>query len=101
YSRAGTVGLPPPTRQPQPRRARTACGCPRHRTGTVHHRHRGAQPMNTNTEFWHVDMQREVRLSLGDHADDFDLEGIMHELVAAYGVVHPDTIPARVFWAVV
>jgi len=57
--------------------------------------------MSAGTEFWHADMQREVRLSLGAFADDFDLAGIMHELVAAYGVIHPDQIPSRVFWSVV
>ena len=57
--------------------------------------------MNTRTEFWHEDMQREVRLSLGDYADDFDLDGIMASLVQQYGVVHPDKIPSGFYWATV
>ncbi len=47
------------------------------------------------------EMHRQVTEALADHADDFDVEGIVAALIRWYGRVDVGSIPSGPFWSTV
>lgn len=47
------------------------------------------------------DLADQVATSLGDHGDDFDVEGIVEEIVREYGRVNIDSVDSDTYWAIV
>jgi hypothetical protein len=46
------------------------------------------------------DLENQVEDALGDSVGDFDMDGIVDDIVAEYGRVHIDDVPINVFWAI-
>lgn len=47
-------------------------------------------------------MAHQVSLTLGDHANDFDIDAIVEELTGIYGhLLGIDDVPAQEYWAIV
>lgn len=47
------------------------------------------------------DIAYEVSLTLGDHNEDYDIDGIVDEITESYGYVGVDAVPSEEYWAIV
>lgn len=47
------------------------------------------------------DLRDQVTASLDGTADDFDVQGIVDEIQAAYGTVPIDQVPHAIYWGIV
>ncbi|MDT0306143.1 hypothetical protein RM780_04090 [Streptomyces sp. DSM 44917] len=47
------------------------------------------------------DIAHAVSTTLGDHIEDFDIDGIVAEITGTYGHVDIDTIDSDAYWAIV
>lgn len=52
-------------------------------------------------EFTDHDLRNQVAESLGSEGADFDIEGIVSEIQAAYGTVPIDQVPHAIYWGIV
>lgn len=51
--------------------------------------------------FTDQDLREQVIASLGADAGDFDVQGIVDEIQAAYGTVPIDAVPYIIYWGIV
>lgn len=48
--------------------------------------------------FTKSDMRNQVIVTLGGDADEYDVDGIVEDLVDSYGVTDIDSIPSIAYW---